>query len=210
MAREYARYLAKTHRDSDWRKLSTAHHDCYMALLSSEDLTWAGVAPYMPARYAELASDLTEKKVLALWSDLSAARMLVIDRTTGEVLARTFLRHDNVLAKPNLTRAFVTALSKVRSARIRKAIRLELGRLFREHPELSGWKQIEELLPELFAELFAELFGGSVPETVRETVPGTDPRPSFKPSNSPPEKNSKTLHGIDELVTRVTRTNAMP
>ncbi len=156
MAREYARYLTKTHRDGDWRKLSTAHHDAYMALLSSDDITWAGVAPYMPARYAELASDLTEKKVLKLWADLEAVKMLVIDPSTGEVLARTFLRHDNVLAKPNLTKAFIAAFSKIRSTKIKRALRGELGRLFGEHPELAGWKQLEELLPELFGELFRE------------------------------------------------------
>lgn len=184
MAREYARYLTKTHRDGDWQKLTTAHHDCYMALLSSEDLTWAGVAPYMPARYAALASDLTEAKVLKLWDGLASARMLVIDRSTGEVLARTFLRHDNVLAKPNLTKAFLSAFDKVRSNRIRKAIRVELGRLFRDYPKLAGWKQLEEQLPELFGELFAEQFGGTVPETVRGTDAGTDAEPSFKLSNS--------------------------
>ncbi|PFG17214.1 hypothetical protein ATK74_1777 [Propionicimonas paludicola] len=156
MAREYARYLSVTHRDPDWHKLSTAHHDCYMALLSSEDLTWAGVAPYMPARYAGLASDLNEKRVLKLWSELEAARMIVVDVATGEVLARTFLRYDNVLAKPNLTKAFVTAFLKVRSEKVKKVVRLELSKLYQEYPDLAGWKQIEELLPELFQELFQE------------------------------------------------------
>jgi len=197
MAREYARYLTKTHRDGDWCKLTTAHHDCYMALLSSEDLTWAGVAPYMPARYAGLASDLTEAKVLKLWEGLAAARMLVIDRSTGEVLARTFLRHDNVLAKPNLTKAFISAFGRVRSARIKKAIRLELGKLFKDRPSLAGWKQLEELLPELFRELFQESVG-TVPETVRGTDPGTNPGtdagPSFNPSISQTVKPSPRVN----------------
>ena len=108
MAREYARYLTKTHRDPDWATLSTAHHDCYMALLSSEDITWAGVATYAPLRFL-LAADLTEKKVERLWGDLAAKHYLVIDKKAGEILCRSFLRHDNVLAKPNLTKAFVAA-----------------------------------------------------------------------------------------------------
>jgi len=58
MPREYARYLGKTHNDADWHKLTTAQHDAYMALLSSDDLTWAGVVPYAPTRYAGLAADL--------------------------------------------------------------------------------------------------------------------------------------------------------
>lgn len=156
MAREYARYLCMTHRDQDWHKLTTTQHDCYMALLSSEDITWAGVAPYMPTRYAGLASDLNEKRVLKLWAELEAARMIVVDVATGEVLARTFLRHENVLAKPNLTKAFVSAFLKVRSAKVKKVVRLELSKLYQESPDLAGWKQIEELLPELFRELFQE------------------------------------------------------
>jgi len=159
MAREFARYLTSTHRAEDWHKLTTAHHDTYMALLSDEDITWAGVVPHVPARYAKLAADLTDKKVVKLWDDLARVRMLVIDAEAGEMLVRSFLRHDNVLAKPNLTKAFIRALGKVRSEAIRKAIRAELGRLFEEQPELAGWKQLEELLPELFAELFAECGG---------------------------------------------------
>lgn len=155
MAREYARYLTKTHRDPDWATLSTAHHDCYMALLSSEDITWAGVATYAPLRFL-LAADLTEKKVERLWDDLAAKHYLVIDKKAGEILCRSFLRHDNVLAKPNLTKAFVAAYGRVRSATIREAINAELVRLLRDHPKLAGWKQIEELLPELFPELFRE------------------------------------------------------
>lgn len=163
MAREYARYLARTHRDDDWHRLTTAHHDCYMALLSDEDISWAGVAPYLPSRFAKLASDLNEKKVLRLWADLDAARMLVVDREAGEVLVRTFLRHDNVLAKPNLTKAFVRAFEKVRSEPIRRVIRSELGKLYEDYPDLAGWKQLEELLPELFQELFSECGGKGSP-----------------------------------------------
>ncbi len=156
MPREYARYLGKTHADPDWHKLTTAQHDAYMALLSSDDLSWEGVAPYAPARYAGLAADLTERKVVNLWDGLAAQRYLVLDRATGEVLARSFIRHDNVIAKPNLTKALCAAWGRVRSMRIKRAIRDELSRLFADRPTLAGWKQIEELLPELFQELFQE------------------------------------------------------
>lgn len=158
MAREYARYLTKTHRDPDWHALSTAHHDAYMALLSSDDITWAGVAPYMPARYGGLATDLTARKVERLWADLDRARFLVLDKGTGEILVRSFLRHDNVIAKPNLTKAFCQAWRRVRSDRINEVLMDELRRILHEAPKLSGWNQIEELMPEQFGELFPELF----------------------------------------------------
>lgn len=161
MAREYARYLAKTHRDPDWHALSTAHHDAYMALLSSDDITWAGVVSYAPTRYANLASDLTVRRIEKLWDDLSAERYLVIDKGTGEILVRSFLRHDRVLAKPNLTKAFGRAWLRVRSRNIDAAIGAELARILHEEPNLAGWRHIEEQFPERFGELFGELMGES-------------------------------------------------
>lgn len=156
MAREYGRYLNRTHRDGDWNALTTLQHDCYMALVSSEDVTWAGVLPYSPIRFASFASDLTERKVEKAWAELAERRFLVIDMTTGEILVRTFLRHDNVIAKPNLTKAFITAYGRVRSRKLRDAIKQELSRLLSTEPTLAGWKQIDERLPELFAELLDE------------------------------------------------------
>lgn len=160
MAREYGRYLSKSHRDCDWTALTTTQHDCFMALVSSEDINWAGVLPYVPTRFAGLAADLTERKVEAVWAELARANLLVIDKKTGELGVRTFIKHDNVLAKPNLTKAFIRAFSHVRSASIRQAIMGELAKLLATRPDLAGWAQIEEQLPELFLELFAEGFQG--------------------------------------------------
>lgn len=155
MAREYARYLTNTHVDPDWRELTTSHHDTYMALLSSPDISWCGVVPYIPARFV-LARDLTERKVAKLWDELAEAGMLIIDKSTGEVLVRGFINHDNVVAKPNLTKALLSALDKVRSGELLAAITTELGRLYVRRPDMAGWRQIEELFPELFDELLRE------------------------------------------------------
>ena len=118
MARIFGRYLVSTHRDADWHKLTTLQHDCYMALVSSPDLSWAGVVPYFPARYV-LAADLNERKVAKVWDELARLDYLVIDKTMGEVCVRTFLKHDEVLKKPNIVKAFLTALDLVRSPLIR-------------------------------------------------------------------------------------------
>ena len=159
MAREYGRYLTRTHRDDDWAALTTLHHDCYMALVCSEDITWAGVVPYAPLRFSSFASDLTERKVTRAWDDLERENYLVIDRSTAEILVRTFLKHDNVIAKPNLTRAFCTAYEKVRSGVIRDAIEVELSKLYNAAPHLSGWGPIGERLPDLFEELQTQQIG---------------------------------------------------
>ena len=159
MAREYARYLTRTHRDDDWRQLSSLHHDAYMALASSADISWCGVVPYVPARYAGFSTDLsTSKRVEKVWQELADRDYLILDQTEGELLVRTFIRHDNLLAKPNLTKAMLTAYRKVRSCRIIAAINGELAKLQHDLPKLSGWAVIAEQFPELFTELFPEQF----------------------------------------------------
>ena len=152
------------HRDPDWAAMTTMQHDCYMAIVSSPDLSWAGVVPYFPARYSGLAADLTERKVAKTWDELAALDKLVIDKRTGEVLVRTFLRHDNVLAKPNIVKAFCLAYDRIASTGIRESIAREVQRI--REGEGAGWAKswelIEELFPELFAERFREPLGGTV------------------------------------------------
>lgn len=158
MPRLYARYLASTHRDADWSAMTTMQHDAYMALLSSPELSWAGVIGYFPARYAGFAADLTERKVVKTWDELADLDKLVIDKRTGEVLVRTFIRHDNVLAKPNITKAFCRAYDLIASEEVRSALVDEVGRIHAEMGDkfASSWAVMAELLPEPFAELFRE------------------------------------------------------
>lgn len=152
MAREYARYLVSNHDDSDWFAMTCVQHDCYMALTSSPDLSWAGVVPLVPARFARISADLTERRVVRTWAELEALNKIIIDESTGEILVRTFLRHDNVLAKPNIAKAFCRAFDLVKSDIIRRAITAEVARLYDEHSEEWGgtWDAIAERLPELF------------------------------------------------------------
>lgn len=172
MAREFARYLVSTHHDPDWAEMTTIQHDCYMALLSSPDLSWAGVHPYLPARFAALAADLTEKKVTKAWEDLESLNKVIIDKRTSEICVRTFLRHDNVLSKPNIAKAFCLAYERILSPTVKSGVASEVKRLFLDNSERwpNSWKAIEERLPELFAELFQELVPEQFPEPLRGRV----------------------------------------
>jgi len=156
MARQFGRYKVSTHDDADWRSLTTLQHDVYMSLLSSSDIDWVGVVPYFPARFSGFAADLTERKVEHAWRELADRGYLVIDKAMGELLVRTFIKHDEVLSHPNLTKAMLTSLDRVRSAAVRGAIVDELRALSIAKPELRGWGTIRERSPELFNELFEE------------------------------------------------------
>lgn len=154
MARQFGRYKISTHSDPDWGKLTTTQHDIYMALLSSPDIDWAGVVPYFPSRFAMFAADLTERKVERAWQGLAELGYLVIDKSMGEVLVRTFIKHDEVLSKPNITKAMLTAFDRIRSDAVREALVDELHALADEKPNLRGWDAVHEQSPELFRELF--------------------------------------------------------
>lgn len=151
MARDHGRIQTAIWRDPEFRALSGAAQSTYFTCLSQESLTYAGVLDYFPGRIANLSKDGTEAKVERAVKELEAARFLVVDRTTAELLIRSFVRHDGVLDRENMGKATVRALVKVISLPIRSAIQSELARLYQERPGLSGWKGFAALHPEELA-----------------------------------------------------------
>ena len=159
MARNHARLLVSIWDDEDWLALTTSQQITYAALMSSEDLSWCGVALLTPQRLARTSVDMTERRVRANLKVLEAARFLVLDESTAEILVRSYVRHDDLLKQPNITKAMVKSLDRVRSADIRHAVIVELGRKYKEEPDLKGWHTIQGLRPELFEEVLANRSG---------------------------------------------------
>lgn len=158
MPRTHARLLVSVWKDVDWLALTSQQHDVYLALLTTHDLSWCGVAPLLPQRLVGWSSDLTERKVQAaldVLADPNAGRFLVVDRSTGEVLVRSYVRHDNLLKQPNVTKAMIRSLQNVRSPTLRDAVVAELGRAYKDEPEHNGWKTMAVCAPELFEEVLA-------------------------------------------------------
>lgn len=158
MARNHARLLVSLWNDPDWLALTSHQHDVYAALLTTHDLSWCGVAPLLPQRLVAWAADLTLRKVQAALEVLAsevAGRFLVIDPATAEILIRSYVRHDDLLKQPNVTKAMVRSIPKVRSKIIQQAITVELGRKFQEDPDLKGWDTLRAEDPELYAKVSA-------------------------------------------------------
>lgn len=158
MARKHARLLVSIWSDEDWLCLSSMQQTTYLALLGSVDLSWCGVAPLLPQRLVGKSADMTnERKVRSCLDALQAdpGRFVVIDESTGELLVRTYVRHDEILKQPNVTKAMAKAIEKVHSPRIHQAIVIELRRLYREDPDLNGWSSFALIKPELFETLSA-------------------------------------------------------
>lgn len=145
MARRHARLLVRIWDDQDWLALTSSQQVTYLALCSSVDLSWCGVAPLLPQRLARISSDMTESKARANLAALEDTRFLVVDRNTGELCVRSYVRHDGLLDQPNVVKAMVKAYDKVHSTTIRRTIVRELQRAREEDPESKGWAVIAKL-----------------------------------------------------------------
>lgn len=159
MAREHARILLSIWDDPDFVALKSIDQWTYFAMLSHRDLSWCGVAPLLPQRYAALARDLTPAKVRGALDRLTDARFVVLDDDTAEIAARSFVRHDGIMKQPNVILAALKAWSRVHSEPIKEVIRQEFARAYAEgFPEgfPEGFvKAFRRAYPDGFGELFA-------------------------------------------------------
>lgn len=151
MARDHARIKTSIWSDQDFLSLKIAEQHCYLALVSNKALSYCGVIDYVPGRFASLAADMTPAKFRTAVSGLSAARFVVVDDDTQELLLRTYVRHDGVLDRVNMGKATGSAIEHVVSVRIKEAIGKELANLMKVSPDLPGWTGLAETSPDAHA-----------------------------------------------------------
>jgi hypothetical protein len=140
MARDHARVRLSIWDDDDFLALRGAEQHIYLALMSNKGLSRCGVVDYIPTRFEHLASDLTASRFRASVKGLRAARFLILDESTQELLVRTYVRHDGVFDRENMGKAVGSAFEAVVSDAIKAAIGDELARFMKERPDLPGWK----------------------------------------------------------------------
>lgn len=151
MARKFARLLVSVWEDPDFVSLKAVEQHAYFAVLSSRDISWCGVAPLLPQRFASISSDMTPRKFASSLAALEERRFIVTDPNTAEILARSFVRHDDILRQPNVTKAMGRAFGLVRSDKLRANVIRELSRAHRDDPDAKGWLSLHEAYPDLFA-----------------------------------------------------------
>ena len=144
MARKAARLLVSIWDDAEFTALCAVEQVIYFSVLSSRDLSWCGVNPLLPQRMSRISRDMNARK---------AERALEI---LAELAARTFVRHDDILSSPNVSKAMCRALEVVRSDHIRSAIFGELIRLHDEQPDARGWASIKGAFPDVFSQVSAK------------------------------------------------------
>lgn len=176
MSRTHGRIVTAIWADREFTALNAASQHLYLAFITSPQLSYAGVIDYIPGRLTGLARDLNAAKVARAVDRLEAARFAVVDRNTAELLIRSYVRHDGILAQPNVMRATAKAARLIVSPRIRRAFDAELARLHAEAPDARGWQGLREDFPDVYPEPLDEPLPEPLPEPFLEPV-GNSPSP---------------------------------
>lgn len=155
MARNHARILTRIWRDPEFRALTTEAQHAYFTALSYPELSYVGVMDYMPKRLAAMSSGNTERRMTSALGRLAAARFVLIDTGTDELLIRSFVRNDGVMERVNMGKAVARAFDKIISLDLREALKDELARLLRDAPGLKGWAGFAEINPDAMSEIEA-------------------------------------------------------
>lgn len=191
MAREHARILVSVWEDRDFLDLTEAEQRAFFLLMSSPDMSWCGVLPWVPARFARLAKDSTPARIGRALDGLSKARFIIIDRDTEEVCVRSLVRRDGVLKQPNVLCGAIKAWGRVHSPIIREALREEFGRAYREG--------FPEGFPEGFGRAFAKSFPKGFPEGFANSPSPFPLPPKERAATSTLKRRVATARDRDDL-----------
>ena len=189
MAREFAKAWFSLFTDEDFADQDAGDKWLYIVLLGQPALNYAGVQPLNLRRWRKACrtdqGTPTEREMKARLLRLERRGYVFTDEDTGEVLARSFIRNDEVYKQPNVFKSALRAVAQIESPKLAAVMRDELDRI--EQPEVKSEKLAADLAMlrgaadrhlartlEPFAEGLPEGFGeGSV--VVEVEVVGTDP-----------------------------------
>ncbi len=165
MARSHGRILASIWAPgSDFLLLDSDAQRQFMFLLSQPDLSHAGLIPLRARRWAQSAADLTTDCVQTALKKLEAARFVVIDEDTEELLIRTYVRGDGVYKQPKVMIRMAEDAAVMASPRLRAAFVAEMRRI--PLAELREGEQLD-VAERVIGELLAAFTDSA--ETLRRT-----------------------------------------
>ncbi|QZN86919.1 hypothetical protein [Cellulomonas sp. C5510] len=129
MTRQHGRILTAIWADDDFLALDVPAQRMYLFLLSQPDLSHAGLLPMRTRRWAKKVAGETVGTIESALTALEAARFVVVDEDTEEVLLRTFVRNDGVWKQPKVMMRMREDAAQIESPRLREAFAVELARL---------------------------------------------------------------------------------
>ena len=191
MPRTHGRVFATIWNDADFLALPEGPQRLYLFLLSQPDLSHAGLVPMRERRWAKKVKGGTVAKIGEHLATLEAARFVVADEDTEEVLIRTFVRNDGVYKQPKVMLRMREDARQIESPRLRAAFRAELDRLplheLSDEPPSRGGPSTKAQVSEVVHTLredFADV-AGYPSERVSDTPPDT-PRVRAGAFHQPP------------------------
>lgn len=137
--RKYAKAYVGLMRDQDFLMLESDERQLFTGLWMDPDINNAGVFPWRPEQMAYLiGGSATPEDVRRCASVLQERKYVFVDESTGELLVRSYIRHDDVVRQPNMVKPMLAAFTATRSPMLRQLIINELHRLRDEHRPRSG------------------------------------------------------------------------
>ena len=186
MARDYCQIKVRIWHDGEFTSLSGNAQRLYIYLCSQPKLDMAGVTPWRPRLAARSASDWTTETVEDALAELEQSMYVLLDDDTDELLVRSFIRNDELLKSPNLTKAMVKAWRSIDSTILRGVIGFEVARLRDEDGSLKGLEHCEELFAQPLIDPRGNPFGKGSPKCSGKgyRTPAPTPTPSPAPAHA--------------------------
>ena len=187
MARGHGRILTSIWEDPDFLALDEKEQRLYLFLISQPNLNHAGLLDLTLRRWSRKARSLTSAELEKTLQALEAARFIVMDDDTEELLIRSFIRNDGVWRMPKVMGAMVSGALEISSKRLQRALLLEVDRI-----------PLDELSDEP-AKLRNGTEGPSIRQqvavhidTLRKAFGTPDPDPSRRGNGTPSASPSET------------------
>lgn len=132
MARSYGKILGSLYVDDVFNALPVDAAYLYLRLLGVPSMTLVGSLEHRPAKWTRLSPGWDREAVEGFVEVLEAGGYVAVDRSTEELLVRTFVRHDGVAtANSNLRKGMWKAWLDLASPELRRIAVLNMpGDLF--------------------------------------------------------------------------------
>jgi hypothetical protein len=156
---------------SEFRSLPRDAQWAYVMLISQPQINNCGVLPFVPEKWARLCAGGTIDALEETLTELHDRAFIIIDDETGELLVRTFVKHDRIWKQPNLVTRARKEFLEIESETIRSY-------LAQAHPWLVEVWTKEEIAQ-------SESQNETPSETPSRTPPRTPPRPRARVRTSP-------------------------
>jgi hypothetical protein len=129
VARDHARFYLSMWDDDDFIGLSALAKLVYVQLCMQRKLEYSGELTVSVKRWSKAHPDQDTDTIRAALAELDAARFVVVDQDTDELLIRSFIRNDQLYKQPNVLRAALRSAFEITSPLLRRALAAELRRL---------------------------------------------------------------------------------